>query len=317
MSRPGRIAMAFLLCLGGATPALAAAPRTVTVGVFLPNTAFGSNTERSVFAERLAEAIGREAGAEYSVVGRAFARRADLAKFLKAKKLDLLVADPLFQLGGRGNVLAHAVDDNGQVGPAIALYAARGTSKLEALRGKSVAVTSAGAADLRFYAATLLRGEVDPRTFFGDTREGKDASAAVGAVQTGAASAAFAPAGLAAAGGLEVLLKGSVLPLAVLVGDLGGAAGELPPELGAAAVRALTLGGGVGGGIRGWRSGDGGAMEAAGQDRIAVTAEKFILAPQADADVAPPRVRLEAETRVPPLSVKGVSLAPTLPETTP
>lgn len=317
MSRTRRITMILLLCIAGTTPALAAGPRAVTVGVFLPNAAFDSNTARSLFAERIAKAIGREAGAEYTVVARAFARRADLVKFLNAKKLDLLVADPLFQLGGRGTVLAHAVDDNGQVGPAIALYAARGTTKLEALRGKSVAVTSAGPSDLRFYVATLLRGEVDPRTFFGDTRDGKDATAAVGAVQAGAASAAFAPAGLAAAGGLEVVLKGSVLPLAVLVGDLGGSAGALPADLSAAATRALTLGGGVGGGIRGWRPGDGGAMEAAGQQRIAVTAEKLILAPQTDTDVAPPRVRLEAETRTPALSVKGVALAPTLPESGP
>lgn len=317
MSRSLRIAMALLLCLAATTPALAAGPRTVTVGVFLPNAAFGSNTERSVFAERIAEAIGREAGAGYSVVARAFARRADVVKFLKAHKLDLLVADPLFQRGGRGTILAHAVDDNGQVGPAIALYAARGTTKLEALRGKSVAVTSAGAADLRFYIASLLRGEVDPHSFFGDAREAKDASAAVGAVQTGAASAAFAPAGLAAAGGLEIVLKGSVLPLAVLVGDLGGSAGELPAELATAATRALTLGGGSGGGIRGWRPGDGGAIEAASQDRIAVTTEKLILAPQTDGDVAPPRIRLQAETGIPALSVKGTALAPTLPEAAP
>ncbi|MEZ4265018.1 MAG: hypothetical protein R3F39_01475 [Myxococcota bacterium] len=317
MSGARHLMLALALCAFAAAPASAQSVRTVTVGVFLPNAAFSSNTERSVFAERVAEAIGREAGAEYSVVARAFARRADLVKFLKAKKLDLLVADPLFQVGGRGTVLAHAVDENGQVGPAIALYAARGTGKLEALRGKPIAVTSAGDADLRFYIATLLRGEVDPRSFFGDTRDAKDAGAAVGAVQTGAAGAAFAPAGLAAAGGLEVVLKGSVLPLAVLVGDLGGSAGDLPAELDVAAIRALTLGGGSGGGIRGWRAGDGGALEAARQDRIAVTSEKLLLAPQPDADVAPPRVRLEAETRVPPLSVKGVSLAPTLPEPTP
>jgi hypothetical protein len=306
-----------IVCVFWSAPASAQAPRTITVGVFLPNAAFASNTERSVFAERVAAAIGREAGAGYSVVARAFARRADLVKFLKAKKLDLLVADPLFQVGSRGTVLAHAVDDDGQVGPAIALYAPKGTGRLEALRGKSVAVTASGAADLRFYVASLLRGEVDPRSFFGPIREAKDAGAGVGAVQTGAAGAAFAPAGLAAAGGLEVVLEGGVLPLAVLVGELDGAAGKLPEELTGAAVRALTLGGGAGGGIRGWRPGDGGALEAARADRIAVTAEKPLLAPTTDADVAPPRVRLDAETRVPPATVKGIALPPTLPEATP
>ena len=50
---------------------------------------------------------------------------------------------------------------------------------------------------------------------------------------------------------------------------------------------------------------------------FAVTAEKPLLAPTTDADVAPPRVRLDAETRVPPATVKGIALPPTLPEATP
>ncbi|MCB9729870.1 MAG: hypothetical protein H6744_15530 [Deltaproteobacteria bacterium] len=309
------VAASLVALVGG--PGLAKGPRVVTVGVFLPNAAFASNSERSLFAERAAAAIGREAGEDFTVVARAFARRSDLVKFLRARKLDLLIADPLFQVGNPGEVLAHAVDANGQIGPAMTLYASAGTKGLAALKGKPVAVTSASGQDLRFFAATLLRGEVDPRRYFGAVREAKDASAAVGAVHTGAAAAAFAPAGLAAASGLQAVLSGAVLPLAVLVGDLRGPAGALPPELNAAAVRALTLGGGVGGGIAGWRPGGGGALEAAGQDRIAVSAERIILAPAGDDEVAPPRVRLEATTTIPPVNVVGASLAPTLPEATP
>ncbi|MGM0574482.1 MAG: hypothetical protein ACQEXJ_01940 [Myxococcota bacterium] len=304
------ISAALLAC-----PAVAGAaePREIVVGVFLPHAAFDDNAARSTYAERVARAVAEATGEGWTARGRAFARRTDLVAFLKAGRLDLLVADPLFQHGRPGRVLAHAVDDRGRPGTPDALYASPGTPDAGALRSATVSVVDAGDDDARFHAAAALRGELEPGRWFGRLRPAKDVEAALGAVKARAAAAAFAPLDHPAAEGLEPVLAGGARPLAVLVGGLDSDT-PLPGEVERAAARVLVAGAGRGGGIASWRTGAGDVMARVGERRLDVTAAEPILAPPRRADVPLPALRLEAEGSLPAPDVRGVAVRPALPE---
>lgn len=281
----------------------------LSVAVFVPQATFADNAARAAFATKLAAALTAASGGDPTFRARAFARRRDLTTFLRAGKVDLLVADPVFAATqGRGEIFAHAVGAKGALGPAAVLYVAKGVKDALELRAADVAVPDAGAAVGRLYANTALRGEVNPDKLFGTLRPSRDAAAALGAVKAGKARAAFAPAGNPAAAGLRALTQGGHVPLAVAV-DVGG----LGDKTRALVVATLRGGAGRGGGLRGWRAGPGARMGAL-LSAPRVDRAKPKLSPSDLAVPRPPALRLRPSGELPPPEVGGTTYAPTLPE---
>src|SRR5690606_2339018 len=144
-------------------------------------------------------------------------------------------------------------------------------------------------------------------------RRANNAAAALGAVKTSAARAAFAPKGHPAAGELAVLAEGGRLPVAVFAVVNAGA---VPAGMRDQLTQAMVGGAGVGGGIRGWQAGSG---EALGQARsLAKAAPKAtstaaLLAASAQGTLAPPPLRLRVETKLPePAIAHDVNVPATL-----
>ncbi len=294
------------LCTVVAPAALAT---DVSVAIFLPQATFADNASRATYANKLAAALTAAGDGDVTFRARAFARRGDLATFLKAGKVDLLIADPVFVArAGRGHVIAHAVGAKGAVGPAAVLYVGQGVKDTLALRGAEVAVADAGDAVGRLYANTALRGEVNPKKLFGTLRPSRDAAAALSAVKAGKARAAFAPAGNPAATGLRALAQGGHIPLAVAV-DVSG----LPADLRARVLAALRGGAGRGGGVHGWSAGPGakmGALLAAPK----VERAKPKLSPWDMPIPRPAPVQLRASGELPAPEVGDSAYEPTIPE---
>ncbi len=282
------------------------------IGVYLPQSHHLDNARRRAFADRLAGAFTKAVAGAATFSGKAFARRQDLGSFLKAGKIDLLVADGVYQASsGRGKVLAHALANGGTGGPAATLYAPSKVSLLN-LKGKTIAMAQVVGGMTRFYVNMALSGEVTAKGFFGDIRTAKDTHSALGAVKSNAAAAAFAPADHPAATGLVPLVRGGAVPMAVLV-DVKSV---LPVELRSALVKALQSGAGRGGGISGWRAGRGkalsGALSALGAARVDRALP--ILAPADVLKVRPPAIRMKATGDIPKPTVGRASIYPTLPE---
>ncbi len=311
--RSRRLLAVVLLALTLLAPGLAAA-QTVSVGVYLPQASFASNTERSAYADALARAMSQAAGGQLTFEARAFAKRADLLSFLAAGKVDVLVTDGLFQVGRTGVILAHAVDGRGEEGPLAALYAAPDVANLMSLRGKVLSVPEVGADNARYFINAALAGEVSGQGFFAEVRPAKDAEAALGAVKAQVTPAAFAPLDHPAAAGLRLVGQGGRIPLAVVVAPQGAA---LSAPIKDAVTQALLGGAGKGGGIAGWRAGTGKAFAAAAramQSAPLVERARPIVVPASAADVKPPRARLEATGQLPRPSVGQAAIVPTLPE---
>lgn len=279
----------------------------VSLGVFLPQSEQTTNAERSAYAQSLADALTAATGGAVTFRARTFARRGDVMSFIAAKRVDVLVTDGLLVDEIGGDVVAHAAPD-----PAVALYGAPG-STVASLRGQVVAIAEAGSDDVDFYANTALSGELAARTWFGEVRRTKDASAALSAVRTDAASAAFAPAGHPASAGLELLAEGGAQPIAVVM-VLNPT--SLDPSAREAVVRALLGGAGVGGGIDGWAAGAGAALERARRLKRTpprVTTTQPLLAEAADRRLTPPPLRMRATGRVnPPRRAPAASVQPVL-----
>ncbi len=293
-------------CTLGAPAALAG---EVSVAVFVPQAAFADNTARAAFAKKLAAALTAAGEGRVTFRARAFARRADLSSFLRAGKVDVLIADPVFVAdAGRGKVIAHAVGAKGSAGPAAALYVRDGVKDTLALRGAEVAVPDAGAAVGRLYANTALGGEVDPAKLFGALRPSRDAAAALGAVKAGKAQGAFAPMGNPAASGLRALAQGGHVPLAVAV-DVSG----LGDDVRALVVATLRGGAGRGGAIAAWRAGPAAKTKGLlGAPRVNRAKPK--LSPSDLPVPPPPPLRLRPSGELPAPEVGSSMYTPSLPE---
>ncbi|MFT7583351.1 MAG: hypothetical protein ACI9MR_005038 [Myxococcota bacterium] len=268
-------------------PATAASAENLTLGVFVPQAQFSSNAARSAYAERLATRLSDALGPETTVTARAFARRADVLAFLRAKKVDLLLTDGLLAAGRKDTVLAHGLG-----GPAAALYASSGTSVVD-LKGKTIAVAEVGSNDVRFYVNAALSGEVAPKRYFGKIRLSKDSAAALAAVKANVADGAFAPLGHPAAIGLSVVAKAGATPIAVLTLPRAERVSESART---AILGALSTGAGLGGGITGWRSGKGtGLSDAAAsmsrRPRVLTTEPELVRSAQKRLAAPPIRLR--------------------------
>lgn len=295
-----------------AIPGSQAPPVTLVVGVYLPQSQHSNNASRRSYVDGIARAMTAASAGAATFSGKAFARRQDLAGFVKAGKIDLLIADGLFHAAtGRGRVLAHAVSKGGAAGPAATLYGPPGAT-LQSLKGKQVAMADVVGGMLRFYVNAALSGEVTANGYFAGVRTTKDVSAALGAVKSNQAAAAFAPEGHPAAGGLKALVKGGAVPLAVLV-DVKSA---LSKPVAAAALKGVQGSAGRGGGIAGWRAGSGKAL---GASRAALGAARVdrampVLAPSDVKDLRPPAIRMKVTGQLPQPTVGRTALEPTLPQ---
>ena len=103
-------------------PQLASAQQTVQVGVFLPQANFADNSARGVYADAVAGAMTKASGGAITFRGTAFAKLSDLGAFLKANKIDILLADGVWLASRGGKIIAHAVDGSGKASRPAALY---------------------------------------------------------------------------------------------------------------------------------------------------------------------------------------------------
>lgn len=287
---------ALLIALTMAGLAEPARAQELTLGVYLPQASFSTNAERSAWADKLAADLGQRAGV--TVRAQVFGRREDAVSF--AGRVDLLVVDGLFAMSQPGEALAHA-----SLAPALALYALD-AKNVGALEGKVVGVSDAGGQDGRYYSNVALGGELDAGRFFGELRPFKDAQTALGAVKSKAVAAAFAPADHPAGQGLTVLARVGAYPLAVVLTADAKRLATTAPRL-AAALTGLSVG------PLGTLSAGGGSALA--QARAATGAPRGLTAPAlvtggVDQRPAAPPIRLRGKSRVPPLELTAVPLAP-------
>lgn len=289
--------VALSVCNGVAASAPAAHADELVFGVFVPEAPFATNAERSAWAERFVADIAAHAKGAFTARAQVFARREDAAGF--AGRVDVLIADGNFLADRSLEVLAH-----GSAAATVALYAAQGTSVAD-LKGKVVAFASAGTNDANFYANTALAGEVVASTFFGELRDTKDATSALGAVRAGSAAAAFAPMGHPGAAGLKLLAQGGTFAIAV-VGVANPAKVE-PVKDALLAALAESAGGALGTFTRGPGDAYARAKAARGSPRVLTT--PAILAGGVDAKPIAPAIRLKSHGKLPAPAVDLGALA--------
>jgi hypothetical protein len=214
------ILVALLIALSGAR----AAADTLTIGVFAPAAPFDGNPARVAFASRLAAHVAAATGGE--VIGRVYARAADLAAAMRRGEVHVGVVDAAYLAarGGDSDVLAAAVVGGASTQAWQLVTRAAATRALD-LRGRSLLVPTVGGREADLVANALFGGELPPRFWAGVTAA-PDAASAVAAVGLGRADAAVVPAGVALPAGVRVVMALPRLPAPIAVGHGLGARRE-------------------------------------------------------------------------------------------
>lgn len=190
------------------------APRTgvkkLTFGIYAPNTAFASNSQRWSYIKRLSSYVSSVTGIRCE--GRAYSRAGAFSSALG--KLDFAVVDPVYLTlhRGRFRVLAVATYGGGTRAP-WALFA-KTASSFQDLRGKVLVMARAAGSEVSF-AEGLLYGEIDVRKYFKSIKVVPDLAAAVSSVRLGRGDAVFAPVQMGA--GLTRIISVGTVPNAAFV----------------------------------------------------------------------------------------------------
>jgi ABC-type amino acid transport substrate-binding protein len=200
-----RIVAAFVALVAFATfvapAARAEEPKHIGVGLYAPSAPFEGPEARLAFVTEVAEHLAAKTGR--AVVGRVFARAADLVAAVKKGEIQVVVIDApnaATSMGGGYEVLGLAVrsgggGSGGGTTAAWELIATNAIRDLRDLRGKTVTVPTVSGHETPFLLNALLEGEVAPG-YFGKVTSAPDALSAAAAVSIGRADAAVVPGGL-------------------------------------------------------------------------------------------------------------------------
>jgi hypothetical protein len=201
--------------------ATTAAADPLTVGVFAPAAPFDGNPARVAFASRLAAHVEATTGDQ--VIGRVYARAADLAAALRRGEVQIAIVDAAYLAarGGDPDVLAVAVVGSAST-QAWQLVTRTAATRALDLRGRALLVPTVGGRESDLVANALFGGELPPH-FWSAVTAAPDAASAVAAVGLGRADTAVVPAGLALPAGVRVVMALPRLSAPIAVGHgLGG-----------------------------------------------------------------------------------------------
>ncbi len=186
-----------------------APPARLRFGIYAPNAAFASNSERWSYINSVASTM--QAALKIPCTGQAFPSEGAFAG--AAGNLDFAVVDGIYmaRAGGKYRALATSLYGGGSRAP-WGLYARAG-GNFASLKGKVLVMPTFGG-NVGF-AEGMLGGEVNVSTWFASVRNTPDIMSAVQAVQTGGGDAVFAPAAIA--GGLNLIMSVGTVPNASFV----------------------------------------------------------------------------------------------------
>ncbi len=189
--------------------AWAQAPTKLRFGIYAPNAAFASNSDRWSYIKSVEGVMSSTL--KIPCTGTAYA--AEGAFQGASGSLDFAIVDGIYlaKSGGKWRVLATSLYGGGSRAP-WGLYAKAG-GNFQSLKGKVLVMPSFGGNTS--FAEGMLGGEINVTQFFSTVKNVPDIAAAVSTVQTGGGDAVFAPAGLAA--GLNLIFSVGTVPNASFV----------------------------------------------------------------------------------------------------
>lgn len=178
-------------------------------GIYAPNTAFGSNSERWSYIQKIASYV--QGVTKIPSTGSAYAQAGQFSG--AAGSLDFALVDGVY-LATRGGwtVLATSMYGGSSRAP-WGLYS-RGTGTFSGLKGKSLVISRAGGSETTLVEG-LLYGEVKVSSWFGSVKIVPDLASAVQTVRNGGADAVFAP--MTMASGLTLVFAAGSVPNASFV----------------------------------------------------------------------------------------------------
>jgi len=213
-------------------------------GIYAPNTAFASTSERWSYIQRVASYV--QGVTKIPCTGSAYATAGAFAG--ASGGLDFALVDGVY-LATRGGwkVMATSVYGGGSRA-AWGLYS-RGISSFQGLKGKTLVISRAGGNETTLVEG-LLYGEVKIKSWFGSVKIVPDLASAVQTVRNGGADAVFAP--MAMSGGLTLVFAAGSVPNASFVQINGKLPADVVSKV-RAAVMSIGSGGlgGMGGPSRG------------------------------------------------------------------
>ncbi|MBN2723485.1 MAG: hypothetical protein JXR95_05375 [Deltaproteobacteria bacterium] len=178
-------------------------------GIYAPNTAFSSNSERWSYIKRIATYV--QGVTKIPCSGAAYAQSGAFAGSSGA--LDFALVDGVYMATRGGyKVLATSVY-GGSSRAAWGLYSRLGNS-FQALRGKTLVISRAGGNEISLVEG-LLYGEVQVKKYFGNVKIVPDLASAIQTVRNGGGDAVFAP--MKMAGGLSLVFPAGSVPNASFV----------------------------------------------------------------------------------------------------
>ncbi|MGE0548334.1 MAG: PhnD/SsuA/transferrin family substrate-binding protein [Kofleriaceae bacterium] len=214
----GAVRSAIVACMviaaGSVTPVRA---DTLTVGVFAPSAPFSSTATRVELATRLGDHLGQALGG--TGVTRVYARASDFASAVKSGDVKVALVDASYLANLSGYVVLGAAVRGGDTSQGWQLIA-RGSPRIEQLRGKRVVVPAIGGRETDFVMNVLFNGEL-PREFFGKVESALDTSSALSTLGLGKADAAVVPVGVDLPPGASVVVKLASVQGPVLVAYAG------------------------------------------------------------------------------------------------
>jgi len=185
------------------------APTKLRFGIYAPNAAFASNSERWSYIKSVEGVMSSTL--KIPCTGSAYAAEGAFQGATGA--LDFAIVDGIYlaKSGGKWRVLATSLYGGGSRA-AWGLYAKSG-GNFQSLKGKVLVMPSFGGNTS--FAEGMLGGEINVAQFFSTVKNVPDIAAAVSTVQTGGGDAVFAPSGLAA--GLNLVFSVGTVPNASFV----------------------------------------------------------------------------------------------------
>jgi len=199
-------------------PVASAEGRVIQLGVYTPRLMFRSSVDRTDYARRLADVLGRVTG--LTVHGRAFTRSGDLQMFTRAGRIHVALVDPavLVSQSNRYELFGIATGPQGPA-PAYAVLSYRNDLGINAFKGRRIALVDTGRSEARIASNFAFEGEIDVSKFFGKPLKAADMSVITGWLRTGRADCTLGYASEGRAAGLNVVatLRGMPMPALVAV----------------------------------------------------------------------------------------------------
>ncbi|MGM0596340.1 MAG: hypothetical protein ACQES9_04810 [Myxococcota bacterium] len=185
-------------------------PKKLSFGIYAPNTAFSSNSQRWSYIKNLSRYVSSTLKIPCS--GRAYSSVGSFAGAMS--KLDFAIVDPVYVSTHRSSFKVLATSRyGGGSRTAWSLFSRLGSS-FKALKGKTLVMARAGGSESSF-ATGLLHGEINASKYFGKIKIVPDLASAVQTVRNGAGDAVFAPNKMAS--GLTRVFSAGTVPNASFV----------------------------------------------------------------------------------------------------